>query len=63
MDKKVEVKDKLSIYDDRVFKMCVAKCCSRDHTNFAGETIHHTVYQCLEHCGFKWQQIKASTDL
>lgn len=36
MDKKVEAKDKLSIYDDRVFKMCVAKCCSRDHTNFAG---------------------------
>ena len=46
------------VVDNRIFKLCVSKCCSRDHTNLAGETIHHTVYQCLEHCGHKWQSIR-----
>lgn len=39
---------------DKVFKLCVSKCAKRDHTNFAGETIHHTVYNCMENCGYKW---------
>jgi hypothetical protein len=48
MDKgKEESKNKLKTIDNNVFKICISKCCHKDHTNFAGETIHHTVYECL----------------
>lgn len=38
-----------------VFKMCFRKCTSGTPTNLKGETIHHTIYECIDHCGFKYQ--------
>lgn len=61
MDKKSgSVQEMERVVDAQIFKLCVSKCGSKDHTNLAGETIHHTVYQCLEHCGHKWQFIKTN---
>lgn len=36
-----------SMASDRVFKACLAKCAKQDLINLAGESIHHTVYQCM----------------
>jgi hypothetical protein len=37
MDKKDKVgQEQAYIIDNQVFKMCITKCCSRDHTNLAG---------------------------
>ncbi len=47
MSERGDIKQRTKMIDGEVFKMCVSKCCSRDHTNLAGETIHHTVYQCI----------------
>lgn len=47
----------------KVFKMCIAKCAKKDHINFAGEAIHHTVYQCMENCGYKWESLQASYEI
>lgn len=52
---KEALREKREAIDNRVFRMCVAKCAKKDHINFAGEAIHHTVYQCMENCGYKWE--------
>lgn len=38
-----------------VFRMCFRKCTSGTPTNLKGETIHHTIYECIDHCGFKYE--------
>lgn len=41
--------------ESNVFKMCFSKCTSGTPTNLKGETIHHTIYECIDHCGFKYE--------
>ena len=60
MNKSVPAAPAARNYDNLVFRQCLNKCGSRDHTNFAGESIHHTVYDCMELCGFKWQLAKTT---
>lgn len=58
MDKSYKPNDVDKI-DSKVFKICYEKCCKMDHVNIAGETIHPTVYKCMDHCGNKWQSIRS----
>ena len=44
--------------ENKVFRNCLSKCAEKEHINYAGESIHHTIYQCMEHCGYKWQHLQ-----
>ena len=39
-------------------KMCMKKCAEDRNLNFKGDTVDHTIYECMEHCGSKWENVK-----